>query len=245
MAGWLIALLLLFPLSLPANGSGGTGVVGFVPDGDTLHLEDGRRLRLIGINTPEVERKRKAGEPGGEAAASALRQLAGERVRFEYDQEREDRYGRQLVHLFDQSGRLVNEWLLQDGYAHAAPHPPNLQHVDRYAAAERRARDADRGIWRLGRYQIKDAANASRLKGFQRLRGRVAAIGKSRKYHRLTLNGGLVVLMPRREEELFVAAGKGPERLHHKSLVVRGWVGRGGTDTILRLRHPHDIESIE
>ena len=60
------------PSSRPTPARLPEGRVVQVPDGDTVHLEGGTRLRLIGINTPEVAHHNRPGEPGGEAARRFL-----------------------------------------------------------------------------------------------------------------------------------------------------------------------------
>jgi len=77
-------------------------VVTQVYDGDTLRLRDGRRVRLLGINTPELGRGNKPDEPFARQAKQAVEDfLAGESHVFLYTEtETQDRYGRHLAYLF-------------------------------------------------------------------------------------------------------------------------------------------------
>ncbi len=115
-----------------------------VADGDSLLVAlDGRRerVRLIGINAPELE------ECFGVEARRALADLAGDApVILTADTEDRDRYGRLLryVHVGD---IFVNLALVDGGYALARPYPPDTAHQDALAAAEARARAAPRGMW--------------------------------------------------------------------------------------------------
>jgi len=123
-----------------------------VIDGDTVELRDGRFVRYIGIDAPEV--RRRAGdrwvvdpEPFARAATEANRQLVeGKPVRLEYDVQPEDQYGRVLAYVYV-GERLVNEELLWGGYAQLLTVPPNVRHVERFRRAAQAARRARRGLW--------------------------------------------------------------------------------------------------
>lgn len=117
-------------------------------DGDTVRLSDGRRVRLIGINTPEYEPWRSHAEPyGKEAAQYASSLLDGTRVRLEYDRDRTDRYGRTLAYLYLPDGRSVNHMLVEEGYAKAIYVAPNGRYYRTLKAAERSARSRRKGLW--------------------------------------------------------------------------------------------------
>jgi len=119
-----------------------------VVDGDTIELEGGRRVRYIGIDTPETKHPRKPVQRMGRAAAEANRELVeGRRVRLEYDIERRDRFGRTLAYVWV-GDVMVNERLVELGFAQASTYPPNVRYLDRFLAAQRRAREAGLGLWR-------------------------------------------------------------------------------------------------
>jgi micrococcal nuclease len=121
-----------------------------VIDGDTVEvLFRGRTIdvRLIGIDTPETVHPFEPVECFGPAASSfTRRRLQGKRVRLEFDVERRDRYGRTLAYLWLQE-TLFNRMLVAQGFAQVSTYPPNVKYVDRFLAAEREARRADRGLW--------------------------------------------------------------------------------------------------
>lgn len=220
------------------------GMVEAVPDGDTVHLKGGMKLRLIGINAPEVAHHNRPGEPGGEAAKRFLRaQLLGRRVRLEHDLEARDRYGRELVHLRDEAGSLINERLLREGHAWVSLYPPNLGHLERYLAAEAEARGAARGVWALPRYRVIDAREALDFRNsFRRLRGRVTKMEWRGGEARLVLDGVVALHMDKEAVARFRAAGVDPEGLRGRHLVVRGRLGGRGDLPSMRLRHPFQIE---
>ena len=121
-------------------------VVARVADGDTFSCRDGRRVRLIGIDSPELAQ----GEAGREARA-ALTRLAppGAAVRLERDVAPRDRYGRELAHVWT-GRRLVNEALVLEGWAVLYTVPPNVKYAERLERAQKKARAARAGLWAGG-----------------------------------------------------------------------------------------------
>jgi endonuclease YncB( thermonuclease family) len=134
--------------AIPAAPAAPTFVVASITDGDTLRLRDGRRVRLVQIDTPETHGQR---ECGGDAAAGALasRVPPGTRVRLVADAATDpiDRYGRLLRYVY--VGQLnVNVWLVRTG--NAAPYFYDGEQ-GRFAATllrdARRAQARGLGIW--------------------------------------------------------------------------------------------------
>ena len=119
-------------------------------DGDTIVVNGGTRIRLIGINTPETHDPRKPVECFGAEAAQHTAALVppGTPVRLVYDVDRLDRYGRTLAYVYRSSdGLFLNAALVRDGFAEAATYPPNVAHADEFVALARSARTAGRGLW--------------------------------------------------------------------------------------------------
>ncbi|GAB6040974.1 thermonuclease family protein [Endothiovibrio diazotrophicus] len=230
------------PSPAPAEGR-----VVAVPDGDTVYLQGGMKLRLIGINAPEVAHHNRPGEPGGEAAGSFLRErLMGRQVRLEPGLEPFDHYGRLLVHLYDGSGVSINELLLREGHAWVSPHPPNLRHIERYAAAEAEARAAHRGLWADPRYDVIDASDAGDFRNsFRRLRGRVSAVEWRGDTLRLHLDEAVALQFDAAAVTRFRTADRDPEALRGHRLVVRGRLGGQRGLPTLWLHHPVQIEEID
>ena len=126
------------------------GRVARVVDGDTIDVViDGaqRRVRLILVDTPEVLEG--APQCFGPEASAYMQGLvgAGSTVYLEKDLSEVDRYDRLLRYVYREDGRMVNELLVQGGYAVVATLPPDVKYLDRLRAAEDRARDAQRGLW--------------------------------------------------------------------------------------------------
>jgi len=117
-------------------------------DGDTVELANGQKVRLLGIDAPELE---KEGQPADFLAHKAKRFLAdlveGKRVRLEYDRLRYDRYGRTLAYLFLPNGTNLSQEMVRQGLAHVYTVPPNMRFREELLAAQREAISAHRGIW--------------------------------------------------------------------------------------------------
>ncbi|KPV41004.1 hypothetical protein AN478_03450 [Thiohalorhabdus denitrificans] len=217
-----------------------------VLDGDTLELANGTRVRLIGLNAPEVAHGGDPAQRGGPEARRFLRDLlAGRRVRLERGAEETDRYDRTLAHVFTADGTSVNALLLRRGHAHVAVHPPNLSRVADYFAAERQARRDRRGIWALSRYEVQGADSGRDLRNsFRRIRGRVKTVDTARKYVYLRFAEDFVAILRKDRAEAFADAGKALEALQARTVVVRGWIRLHEGTPAVRIHHPAQIEAV-
>lgn len=119
-----------------------------VIDGDTLVAEGGRRIRLLGVNTPETRHPTKPIEPLGEEAAEFTRRFVrGGTVRLQFDRERRDAVHRLLAYVYVDD-RCLNEELIRAGYSRAETRFPYSESTKRrYRKIEDEARDARRGRW--------------------------------------------------------------------------------------------------
>jgi micrococcal nuclease len=130
----------------PPPGSAKSARVVRVVDGDTVVLSGIGKVRLIGVDTPEVFGGAEC--YGREASAFAKRVLEpGRRVSLRLGVEPRDRYGRALAYVWLRDGRLFNATLVEAGYAVPLTIPPNVDHAELFVAAARRARRAGRGLW--------------------------------------------------------------------------------------------------
>ena len=124
-----------------------------VVDGDTIEVEkDGKvvKVRLIGIDTPEVVDPRKVVQCfGREASAEAHRLLDGQSVSLETDpsQDTHDKYGRLLAYARLPDGTFFNEHMIAAGFAHEYTYHVPYKYQARFKAAEKTAREAEQGLW--------------------------------------------------------------------------------------------------
>lgn len=220
----------------------------FVYDGDTVLGElagsQRVRVRLIGIDTPELDRDGAPSEPLAHEARAALRRMllrSGQRLGLRFGAQRRDRYGRTLAHAYLADGSSVQAALLERGLAVLLLRPPNLGQLACYRRAEARARRARRGLWALPRFRPVDASRASAAEpGFRVVRGRVREIGNSRRSVWLELEGGVSLRIDRRELGYFDLPWLA--QLKGRIITARGWLYRYRGHPRMRIRHPAALE---
>lgn len=115
-----------------------------VIDGDTLDLTDGRRIRLLGINTPEIGRTFKTD------ATDALKALTKSgKLTIEYDGPKDKaigRYKRTLAYVHC-DGVFVNGEIVRRGLAYIYIYPNTKAHNKELISYQREAREAKRYLW--------------------------------------------------------------------------------------------------
>jgi micrococcal nuclease len=133
-----------------------------VVDGDTLVIESGERVRLIGIDTPEMHESKKLYRDAQRTHqdASTIKRLGersyeftknlveGKRVSLEFDVEKYDRYKRLLAYVYLKDGTFVNARIVQEGYASLMTYPPNVKYADSFVKLYQEARENRRGLWK-------------------------------------------------------------------------------------------------
>jgi len=146
-------------------------------DGDTLRLTDDRRVRLLGIDAPEMNYHKGTPQPLADAARRRLQTLLpkGSPVGLVRDRQRLDRYGRELAHTYRPDGSSVEETLLREGLAVSFILPPNRSQVDCLLAAEQQARMAHRGLWALPAYAPQPAASVRADGSYRLVRGKITS----------------------------------------------------------------------
>lgn len=223
---------------IPITGQPGRQLhqVDHVYDGDTIILENGKHIRLLGINTPEIESRLRSEEPGGTAAKKWLQnKLRNKAVYLEFDQVKRDKYNRLLAHVFLPNGEHVNLSLLQNGLAAVSIIPPNGRYSEKLIQAQQQAEQSKSGIWSMPEYQSHPITQiANHTKGWQRFTGTPVAIKKSRKFTRLLFNDKIDVRVANSNTRLF------PDLATYlgKKLEIRGWVTRNKDFYSLQIQHP-------
>ncbi len=124
-------------------------VVSRVVDGDTIDVTIGgetRRVRLLLVDTPEVFGGVECYGPEASAYVSSLLP-EGSAVRLERDVKDTDSFGRLLRYVYLEDGRMLNELLIEGGYATVYHSGDDEQHEQRLLDAETGAREAGAGLW--------------------------------------------------------------------------------------------------
>ncbi len=118
-----------------------------IVDGDTIVIEGNKKLRYIGINTPEsVDPRRPVQCLANEASQRNKELVEGKLVTLEKDVSETDKYGRLLRYVYV-DGVMINKQLVQEGYALASAYPPDVKHQSELKEAENEARENKRGMW--------------------------------------------------------------------------------------------------
>jgi endonuclease YncB( thermonuclease family) len=236
-------LLCAFWLSLPAWPAcpfpprATPAEVAHVIDGDTLVLSNETRVRLIGIDAPELGRDGAPDAPFADEAREAVRASvdgSAGRVQLLAGRDDRDRHGRTLAHVYAASGTNLSELLLRRGLALLSSFPPNLGFLDCYREAELAARQAGIGLWRLP--PVDAGAAAGHEEGFLRIRGRVRGLDRGQGMTRIRLDGGLRLRIHEGDRRHFDVSFL--EALRDRIVEVRGWLYRYRGQPRMRLRHP-------
>ncbi|WP_095113554.1 thermonuclease family protein [Pseudomonas sp. Irchel 3H7] len=193
-----------------------------VVDGDTLRLSDGRSVRMIGLNTPELGKQGRSDEPFAVAARKRLQALvdaSGGRVGLLPGTQAKDHYGRTLAHIYSASGANLEAQMLADGLGYQVAVAPNVDLVACQQAAERSARKAGLGLWRQS--PVLKAAQVQRS-GFAVISGRVSKVQRNRGGIWIELQGALVLrvapnLVGQFDNARLLA-------LKGKQIEARGWI---------------------
>lgn len=121
-----------------------------VIDGDTIIVSGDRRIRLIGIDTPETVHPEKEAEPyGEESSAFAKKILEGKTVYLEKDQSDRDQFDRLLRYVYLEDGTFFNLIMVERGYAQTMRTEPNIKHADLLQQAQLIAKQERKGLWGL------------------------------------------------------------------------------------------------
>jgi len=237
-----------------------------VIDGRSFVLQDGREVRLAGIEVPPPAA---AGETGaragaGRAAKAALEaMIVGRTVALR--QSGVDRYGRLLAQIFVTSDngiagdvighnarQSVAHELLEQGFARVAADVGDRACAAELLGRERRARDAKLGLWSEPYYAIAGAEDGAELNAerghFTVVEGKVLSVRESGGTIYMNFarrwSEGLTVTILKRNERTFTAAGLEPRKLENRRVRVRGWIEERSGPRI-EATHPEQIEIAE
>jgi len=229
-----------------------------VIDGETFVLDDGSQVRLAGIMTPRAS---DAAAEGGELPLERQARLALERLILErpvvlaLEARGKDRYGRLLAQVFVRGEEASPAWvqghLLSHGLARVvgAPELPNC--LEALLGQERRARQANAGLWAAPAYQVRKAwrtAELLRLRStYQIVEGRI--VEAAERGRRIYLNFGrdgrqdFTVGLDAAASKLMARTGVDVRQLAGVRVRVRGWIERRDGPYI-EVEHPHQLERL-
>lgn len=229
--------------------AGERAVVVEIVDGDTVVLDDGWQVRLVGIQAPKLPLGRKNFQkwPLADESRTALERLSLNReVQLAYGGLRVDRHGRRLAHLFLLDGTWIQGEMLARGLARVYSFPDNRAIVDEMLVAERDARRREAGIWGNHWYDIRSPEETLRdIGSFQLVEGRVVDAAEVR--GTIYLNFGedwrsdFTVRISKRDRKRFAEYGFDPLQLENRRVRVRGWLDeRNGP--MIEATHPEQVE---
>jgi micrococcal nuclease len=223
-----------------------------VVDGDTVVLDDGWQVRLVGIQAPKLPLGRSSFSkwPLADNAKAMLESMVlGQRVRLAYGGQPIDRHGRRLAHLFLDDGTWIQGEMLLRGLARVYTFADNRAMASQMLAAERQARKQGAGIWANEWYAIRGPDEADRdIGSFQLVEGRIVDAADVR--GTVYLNFGqdwrtdFTVKISKRDRASFEAGGFDLLSLKGRTIRVRGWLdSRNGP--VIEVTHPEQIEVLE
>lgn len=245
------AVLATVLLASPALGfcdldPGEAGRVAGIVDGETLTLDSGLTVRLIGAMAPA---------PGGRTRAALTEIAAGKPVRLFYGGRRRDRHGRALAHVFvtRQDGRLwVQGRLVEVGLALVYSFADTRACVAELLAREAAARAAGRGMWGDGGLAVTDGLDLESLIAaehrFAIVEGTVHAAAEAR--GRVYLNfeadwrRDFTVSVAPRDRRAFEKQGVDLLALKGRQIRVRGWIVRRN-GPMIEADHAEQVEVVE
>jgi endonuclease YncB( thermonuclease family) len=215
-----------------------------VVDGDTLRIEGGGKLRVIGVNAPEKGDDKRAAQPFSRRATEAVRHFLANDDSFliRTGLQEKDRYGRSLVHVYRNNGQSLAEFLLREGLAFHIVIPPNLGDHGCLWKAEQFARERGHGIWGHDYYSPAMASELGKADtGFRLVTGRVTQVSSGKRSWWIELDDRVSLRLSKKDEHYFDTLLKD---LQGKPRVeVRGWlIWRGNKSghppLLMHLRHP-------
>ncbi len=227
-----------------------SAAVKWVYDGDTLLLTDKRKIRIIGIDTPETKHHKQKAQAYGAKAREALRALLKQyhyQVILQYGKERKDKYERTLAHVTLSDGTNISNWLLEQGFAKTLAFPPNVALAECYKKSEELAQVQHLKIWRYKGNQIRDANSLPRrINGYVRLKGKISKV----KYYRKSLimelesNTKSHIQLKIKKKHLKYFNEIDPEKLWNKTIIVTGLLRNKKGKRTLYLSHPTQLKII-
>lgn len=229
-----------------------------VVDGDTVELESGPDVRLVGTQAPKLPlgRAHVAEWPLAQASKAMLERLVeagGREARLYFGGRRTDRHGRHLAHaVLGQQGAtplwLQGEMVLA-GMTRVYTFADNRSLIGDLLAREELSRRSGRGVWADPYYQVRDASDVAGLSQlsahFELVGGTVVNVAAQRALWYLNFGQSwredFTVTVDRDQDRLFEESGFDLNALQGAAVRVRGWISQNG-GPMMRIDHPEAIE---
>jgi endonuclease YncB( thermonuclease family) len=195
-----------------------------VTDGDSLRLSDGSKVRVVGINAPELARKDQPAEPLALKAKQAASMFLSEtgRVGLLFGTQRKDRYGRLLADVYRADGQSLSQHLISEGLAIQVVIPPNTQNWQCLSRVQSQAKEQNKGLWQHDYFTPRHANQLKAVDaGFRRVSGVVENVSVTKNGWWLEI-GQLAVRIAPKHLQYFEK--KQLRKLSGRKIEVRGWV---------------------
>ncbi|RLA02604.1 MAG: hypothetical protein DRQ47_06650, partial [Gammaproteobacteria bacterium] len=214
-------------------------------DGDTLVLTNGERVRLLGINTPEVNFNHpEKSQPLAIAARARLQELIpdGSKVRLVIDHRERDRYKRLLAFVRFADDQDAGKILLEQGLAWQYLILPNQLCWQQYRDAESKAFKATEGVWDDSHYPstfAKTVTIGKKKRNYQRVKGTITGTEHSSKNYWYLLDNRVWFGIAKKDTKHFTDQ---LERLKiGTSIQVSGWMYQSYGKIRIKARHPQAL----
>ena len=217
--------------------------VKLINDGDTLTLENGRLVRFIGINTPEINyRNISKSEPYALKAKALVERYVtiGDKVHLFFDKDKQDKYGRILAYVYSKTGRDLAALQLQAGFAKQWVIGKNDYFWRCFQETERQARVNKKGLW-ADFTPLHAAKLTKKDRGYQYIKGEISKIIKNKKEMNIFLDNKLKIRLSLANVQKFIS--NNINFSVHDNLLLRGRVFFNGKSPQLTLYHPVQILS--
>lgn len=229
-----------------------------VIDGETLILDDGKAVRLIGALAPrarDADAAQRAWPPEADTVKALSDLVLAQRVKLAFAGRRSDRYGRELAQVFiiDQGREdWVQGALLRGGYARAYGLPESFACARELIANESYARSRRLGLWQNGVYRTLSADRPGEImkqRGkYERVAGKVVSVGRTKSATYLNFSNDWRSDFTARIDKKVLAANPEFDRsldaLANTSVVVRGWIERRN-GPLIDITDPSQLEAAD
>jgi micrococcal nuclease len=256
---FLFVFLFLVPLATvardtiplpPGLKAAGSAVAVEVIDGDTVVLDTGREVRLVGLQAPKLPLGRKGFRkwPLADESKAALERLTlRRRLTLNHGGREVDRHRRLLAHLAEaETGQWIQGTMLSLGMARVYTFKDNRSAVADMLALERAARAAKRGIWGHRYYAVRTPETVKRdIGSFQIVEGTVFSVAERKNTTFLNFDRNwredFTVVIRGRDRRAFETAGVKLKALEGRRIRVRGWV-KSWNGPSIDATHPEQVE---